>query len=155
MVVRADRRASRGGGWGWVVTLPGSLTSPVAGPLLRRGAPCHLLSGPCRCVVLDVAPDGGHVVFALDDHGWEPGDADPEDLALDLTDDLGMDIAARWLARHHGLTVGATAPEWKLFRGSWTLFGATSHALCFDGIDSALDPREALRLACLATGATP
>jgi hypothetical protein len=34
------------------------------------------------------------------------------ELPMDL-DEIGMDTAARWLARHFGLTVGATAPGWE------------------------------------------
>jgi hypothetical protein len=34
------------------------------------------------------------------------------ELPFDL-DEIGIDIASRWLARHHGLAIGATAPKWE------------------------------------------
>lgn len=35
----------------------------------------------------------------------------------DLTRPASRDFWARWLARHHGLTVGATAPVWQRIKG--------------------------------------
>lgn len=96
-----------------MITLPGDLTSPAAGPILRRGAPVHwvgpgsgsgVVTGypPAKPGTLDVAWDGGVVAHALP----------PASLTLDLSDPAGMDLAARWLARHHGEKVAITAPAW-------------------------------------------
>lgn len=110
------------------ITLPGSLTSPIAGPLLRRGAPviAHRQDG----VPTDDVLRGVVISMSPLDIGWNDTGSDgrsrgrsvasrPLDaeeitahLSLDLSDPAGMDIAARWLAAHYGLTVGATAPLW-------------------------------------------
>jgi hypothetical protein len=97
-------------------------------------------------------------------------------VALDLSDPAGMDRAARWLAEHHGLRLGATAPNfwsswierppgtvWRLTADgktlvlhepgdsvTWNVVGAT-----VPGISAITDPAEALRLACLAARRTP
>lgn len=101
------------------VTLPGDLVSPVAGPLLRRGAPViDIYMGDPGVVVWTgpVNEKGAYpaLVYSLDlDTKCECGTRCAASLfALDLFDPAGMDIAARWLAAHHGLTVGATAPLW-------------------------------------------
>jgi len=84
-------------------------------------------------------------------------------VALDLSDPAGRDVAARWLAVHHGLTVGATAPEWKELPdgfgawegGRWT-GGYVWYLTVPDGdcwgwpANGATDPAETLRAACLA-----
>jgi hypothetical protein len=51
---------------------------------------------------VDVAWDGG-INSAFQPSGL---------LSLDLSDPAGMDLAARWLARHHGEKVAITAPAW-------------------------------------------
>lgn len=95
-------------------------------------------------------------------------------LLLDLDDPAGRDAAARWLAAHHGLRVGATVPLWRAERldraGRWEplmsvwvlgtpgesrLFfidhGAPlDHERVLPGISTLTDPAEALRAACLA-----
>ncbi len=154
-----------------MTTLPGSLVSPVAGSILRPGAPVngripfpdgvigaqdgivYGVSGPVCSVVCGFA----RVLPAM-----------LEDISLDLSDDLGMDIAARWLARHHGLKVETVAPWW-FHRGNndhtftWCLTLPYQRMLFFadaptinpldvavPGIDAITSPAEALRLACLA-----
>ena len=110
-----------------MTTLPGTVTSSTAGPLLRRGAPVvvSLWNAPATVVeiVAGTTPNEGddpalgkyadryRVCGSV--NSWEYG----RDLVLNLTDPAGMDIAARWLARHHGLTVGATAPVWQRIKG--------------------------------------
>ena len=57
--------------------------------------------------------------------GWSELDDDAQEtlievhstLLRDLTRDDTRDWWARWLARHHGLTVGATAPSWHYDEG--------------------------------------
>ena len=80
-------------------------------------------------------------------------------LLADPTRPASRDFWGRWLARHHGLTVGATAPGWMLLRKTgvptWCL-GGISGWRWFDGIDPLLDPAAALALACLhAAGRLP
>lgn len=96
--------------------LPGDLTSPTAGPLLRRGEPVVFAPGCCSVLVLGVKDDRVCVSSTLID--WTEL-TEGHDLivplasvALDLTDPAGMDLAARWLARHHGEKVAITAPAW-------------------------------------------
>lgn len=85
-------------------------------------------------------------------------------LLSDLTRDDTRDRWARWLARHHGLTVGATAPDWRRFRmglpdgtesWAWALLGTPGEQFFFTsgnvpGISAETDPAAALRLAILA-----
>ena len=101
---------------------------------------------------------------------------------FDNTDPAGMDLAARWLARHHGLTVGATAPTWSYEECHddwgglmWLLTGVHTESLFGDhvwfstaapaecreswrtvtGISAITNPLEALVAACLhAAGVT-
>ena len=97
-------------------------------------------------------------------------------LALDITDPAGMDIAARWLARVVGLTLGHTAPEWVYYADPvgpwWRIRGAGGEVVFFaseaypwtarttagarlvivPGISALTNPAEALALACLAVG---
>ena len=158
-----------------MTTLPGHLTSPTAGPLLRRGAPV-VVNDIAQRFVLDLRHDLAYVDAWDGPRGWGLGL-----VALDLTDPAGMDIAARWLARHHGLTVGATAPVWQRIKGMdpstiWSLsvrsdidmdasptvqvdqrgfvepgaFPESPIANVVPGISTVTDPAEALRLACLA-----
>jgi len=164
------------------VTIAGDLVSPVAGPLLRRGAPvCGVVCAPDG---VDVIVEDGIViglsgpVVNVAAGFYTPTLGEAARLHLLLSDDLGADIAARWLARHHGLTVGLTAPFW-LLRGdprrrTWSLgcWEADCTWQFTDDIEfakmlpfrvayvpriaSLTDPREALRLACLAAvGRTP
>lgn len=76
-------------------------------------------------------------------------DVTPEQVVLDLSDPAGMDLAARWLAAHYGLDVGATAPSWTRSGdlGEWALWGRGPE--WYYATDLA-DPAEALRAACLA-----
>ncbi len=152
------------------VTLPGDIASEKAGPLLRRGAP--VLDEEHRPFVV-VTSRNGWAWLCGEEHGvcFNVDDVDASFLALDLSDDLGLDTAARWLARHHGLTLGATAPEWRLhpaLRGPnyWTLATATGFVIFVDSgragdatiiprISALTNPAEALRLAILhAVGRT-
>ncbi len=52
-----------------------------------------------------------------------------------LDDDLTRDACARWLATHHGLTLGATAPIWYQVRydgiPAWALVGADGRSIWF------------------------
>lgn len=110
-------------------TLPGDLTSNRAGPLLRRGAPvvpAHLgawvesgarglrSAAHASALVESVCPRADESIVVLLSMGW--GNTDAALTHLDLTDPAGMDLATRWLARHHGLTLGATAPDWARFQ---------------------------------------
>lgn len=167
-----------------LVTLPGDLVSPVAGALLRRGCPVLCVeSGRLGWAwygiylgdhadldqTRDAVPFDGvrvaHVVPAVGAH-------------LDLSDPAGRDVASRWLAAHHGLAVGATAPGWSLANGTWAdphwlLFAPWSKEsngrnflvfcdgvpapamsdvppITVPGISTLTDPAAALALACLA-----
>lgn len=162
-----------------MTTLPGNLTSPTAGPLLQRGAPVtmewHQDDDPPRMVTGVVLHDidAGRVLWWSDDPYIDRDNRACVFLALDLTDPAGMDLAARWLARHHGLTVGATAPTWA--QAGWHIWdlrdfpsgmhvgfhfdadtarkfsdpkrGMVYHLSSLCGVT---DPAEALALACLA-----
>lgn len=110
------------------VTLPGDLVSPIAGPILRRGAP--VIAQRQDGVPTDDVLRGVVISMSPLDVGWDDTGSDgrsrgrsvsgrPLDrveivahLHLELSDPAGMDIVARWLAAHHWLTVGATAPLW-------------------------------------------
>lgn len=159
-----------------MTTLPGTVTSPTAGPLLRRGAPVRGPSSPDGDPdIVTHHPNGTHCMTVFE------GLVEQSAVALDLTDPAGMDIAARWLARHHGLTVGATAPVWQRIKGMdpstiWSLsvrsdidmdasptvkvdqrgfvepgaFPDSPIATVVPGISALTNPAEALRLACLA-----
>lgn len=118
--------------------------------------------------------------------GWSELDDDAQEtlievhstLLRDLNRPASRDWWARWLARHHGLTVGATAPEWfreqsyaegeqihcwvLCARSAWTVYqwacfhsdgedpdGATVY-VPIPGISALTDPAAALRLAILA-----
>ncbi len=164
--------------------LPGDLTSPTAGPLLRPGAPVcmewskddepgDIVRGFVLRLFTDV--DGDRAIWWSDCPFVGRDNRGLVFLRLDLTDPAGMDLAARWLARHHGLTVGATAPTWA--RAGWDIwdlrdFPSGSHVgFHFDadtarkfsdpkrgmvhhvsGLCGATDPAAALALACLAAG---
>lgn len=140
------------------MTLPGDLVSPVAGPLLRRGAP--ILRYRYDCVVVESETREGWWTIAF---GGCVESHRAGDLMLDLSDPAGMDLAARWLAAHHGLAVGATAPGWSYDDADeWVLTGtdgwpfrwpATVWSGPFDGVrvvSHLTNPAEALRAACLA-----
>lgn len=89
------------------------------------------------------------------------------DQLCDLSRPASRDTMARWLARHHGSTVGATAPGWGPSRRAdttrrWAL-GTPGEARLFfidraaadyertvPGISAITDPAEAMRAACLA-----
>lgn len=151
-----------------MITLPGDITSERAGPLLRRGAPVRNRSW--RDERADVTTGDPYPYTELGTTelvcatAEDPGGVSLTLLALDLSDGLGMDIAARWLARHHGLTVGATAPDWRRFRmglpdgtesWAWALLGTPGEQFFFTsgnvpGISAETDPAAALRLAILA-----
>ena len=117
-----------------MITLPGNLTSPRAGPILCRCAPAIVVKTSRRGIVDFVAVDanehrpGTWARFLYDDDGEERGGyvwgADPlpeprpldvirlAAIGLDLTADLGPTIALRWLGRHYGIDVGIGCPEW-------------------------------------------
>jgi hypothetical protein len=179
------------------VRIPGDIRTPAAGPILRRGAPVLLtmnrpvLPGddPAEefttrgiVYVSEETPAGTSWIGWYEDARIGRGRYFDGSLDLDFADDLGMDIAARWLARHHGLTVGATAPGWtrKSANGiiiwvltasgaSWMFwtelaecyireatYVQAGHATAIPGISALTDPAEALRLAVLnAAGRAP
>lgn len=155
-------------------TLPGDLTSPTAGPILRRGAPVIEagVSGMTGAVGICVEmPETPHAPAHLS-VWWEtvvPSmvTAVTHGTALDLSDPAGMDIAARWLARHHGLTVGATAPRFRydadfkgyvlegrddeiVFNDDGVIRSGAGTTIAVLGISAFTDPAEALCAACLA-----
>lgn len=88
-------------------TLPGDLTSLVAGPLLRRG--CLLSSG--EVCTDDPSPDkaGKMLIYVVTDADVRL--ARTCDVALDLTDPAGMDRATRWYAEHTGGSLVALRAE--------------------------------------------
>lgn len=98
--------------------MPGDLVSPVAGALLRRGCPVVEVVTGATATVVWIAPTpnakGAYKAqtYTVEEDGECGTSAAASHFALDLTDPAGMDRAARWLAAHHGLTVGATAPRW-------------------------------------------
>lgn len=128
------------------VTLPGDLVSPVAGPLLRRGAPVVQRDGEVGTVLRKPAREGRWVVAFADGVSVVVLDGN---ISLDLSDPAGMDLASRWLAAHHGVTVGATAPSWtrSAILGEWALWG---HGPEWYYTTDISDPAEAMRAACLA-----
>ena len=85
--------------------------------------------------------------------------------------DLSLDACARWLARHHGLTVGATAPRFVRTETGGGVFWFLGSIILADdgpltrypdgslipgrlivpGISALTDPAD-LALACLAAG---
>ena len=159
-----------------MIVLPGDLSSPTAGALLRRGAPVIVrfdahasIHGVCLMAGVVAVRDGG-LADIYDVGVGEIYDIAPDQVGLDLSDSAGMDLAARWLARHHGLTVGATAPRWERRADDespdtweWTLsvddahdvyfgrqFGFVPGACCPVNVNDITDPAAALRLACLA-----
>lgn len=93
------------------VTLPGDITSPVAGLLLRRGCIVRDNARPLSTgtVTRDVLVAGFFRVSF--EYGGFDGVARPTEYSIDISDPAGMDRAARWLAAHYGLAVGATAPD--------------------------------------------
>ncbi len=163
------------------VTLPGNLSHPVAGPILAPYPSPHDWHGLIEAhdygewlgvVLLDVDRDGCATV-------WRPGQTGlhyrPTGvLRLPMDRDPVMDLAARWLARAVGLTVGHTAPEWVYYADPvgpwWRIRGAGGEVVFFasaaypwtarttagarlvvvPGISALTNPAEALRLACLA-----
>lgn len=154
--------------------LPGDLVSVTAGAILRRGAPVVWVDGIARGIVTGYRPPPADAVDVAWDGGINSAFQPSCLLSLDLDDPAGMDLAARWLARHHGLTVGATAPRWFRSEPYWVLcagpqeedgeewdgeldFGPSPSG---GGPDRRLrgdvtDPAEALALACLAAGGRP
>ncbi len=106
------------------MTLPGDITSPTAGPLLRRGAivtvlrrtPADEEAEDCdgtrvsvgqSVTVTDCGSDGDWVVvhgITVDPLGASWSQLHAADVTLDLPgpDGAGMDLAARWLSRHLG-----------------------------------------------------
>ena len=158
------------------VTLPGDLVSPIAGALLRRGCPViHQGCTPwARGVFFRMLPPPfvGEAFCWYDAAGspWPGAPRDSSgDVRLDLSDPAGMDRAARWLAAHHGLVVGATAPGWTRIEswpsGPWWLLSGKSGLTAEEdynqcktwmqfsrdaGFAALTDPAEAMRAACLA-----
>lgn len=159
-----------------MTTLPGDLVSPVAGWLLRRGAPVLVRLHPQPIQGL-VDHDGyGWVALTMRDGMFLS--IDGGSFLFDLSDPAGMDIAARWLAAHHGLSRGSGVSDgWSWWRwtpsgGGWALGcgpDPVPDCLCLHsgdlmavtdigrqtwvavpGISAMTDPAEALRLACLA-----
>ena len=99
-----------------ILTGPPSLPGDIPG-LLRRG--CPVVHPAYGRGLVDIRSDGEMVV--RDEHGltrWTEG-ADPKRVvgglwwALDLTDEAGVDRAARWLAERVDLAQGVTAPVWE------------------------------------------
>lgn len=84
-------------------TLPGDLTSPTAGAILRRGMMVHgVVTAPDGCDVVfddmlvhEATPHGTTVVS-----GYGISLADPARLSVDPNDELTRDACARWLSRH-------------------------------------------------------
>lgn len=141
-----------------MITLPGNLTSPRAGPILCRCAPAIVKAGR-RGIVDFVAVDanehrpGTWARFLYDDDGEERGGyvwgADPlpeprpldvirlAAIGLDLTADLGPTIALRWLGRHYGIDVGIGCPAWVYSAAtrdsvtSWSLIGVDGKRYVF------------------------
>lgn len=176
-------------------TLPGDLTSPIAGSILRRGLTVIILrhtpadeeAADCdgnrvnvgESVTVTDAGDRWIVVAGstVDTCGPNWSQLSPGDVEI-VMDDAGCDAAARWLAAHHGLTVGATAPGWERAKDSqfgpfWQLtttrdrmvgFGTSGTArspldrmvlakrIPAPGIEAITNPAEALRAACMAAG---
>lgn len=99
-------------------TLPGTLSTPTAGPILCPGAPLLVLipevhPTPIRATSMRPEPMDGLIEVAYRYGGvgcWEEVPAD--NVSLDLTADLGPTTALRWLGRHYEIDVGMTAPEW-------------------------------------------
>lgn len=89
--------------------VPGAYTSPVAGPILARGAPVRYANGG-RATVLGVESTHAHVYDgAADRRIYAPLTA----LFLDLDTDLGPTVALRWLGRHYGIELGVGCPLWE------------------------------------------
>jgi hypothetical protein len=161
-------------------TLPGSLPG-----LLRRGAPVvYTHRGETHSAIVldeeDMSNESEPDRRCFGIHGGPCGNMWLAELALDLTDPAGMDIAARWLAEKVGLTVRSTAPRWERSdrAGSqssnpkdpafWWLAGSGLRDHQFHdfedwphfknrtrlpGIGKITNPAESLRLACLTLGA--
>ena len=90
-----------------MIALPGDLVSPTAGPILRRGTPVRGPRSPAGPVdIVTHEPNGTHCMTVFE------GLVEQAAVSLDLDDPAGMDLAARWLARHHGEKVAITAPAW-------------------------------------------
>jgi hypothetical protein len=122
-----------------MTTLP-ALTSPVAGSILRRGAPVIVLDGSEASDILEGhrIPVGARATLT-DDPTDSPkrwcivagATVDPDGppwselpaaaLALDLSDDLGQRLAEAWLGRHHGIKATAALTWAPAAFGIWDL----------------------------------
>jgi len=128
-------------------TLPGDLTSPTAGPLLQRGMTINVLRQTPEdpegesaegfrvrvggsATVTDAGANGDWCVVSsvtVDNTGPAWSQLATADVEAGLADDLTRDACARWLARHHGMTIGSTAPTWYLMTDPdpvWWIMGA-------------------------------
>lgn len=173
-----------------MITVPGDITSEKAGPLLAS-APMRVRAvRPILFPGNEMPPgaegvhigtvDGGRPLIAWFDRPWHDErhmrmcfDIPTGDRSnLEVPVGLNIDTLSRWLARHHGLTCGATAPSWLVDRGYCRLCGygprRNAIVLCdsdewararafvrseyavVPGISALTDPAAALRLAILA-----
>lgn len=147
--------------------IPGDLTSEKAGPILADwSGEIEVYIGPDTGWI-PAATLRGTPVFAL--HQYLPQRLNPARPEV-------RDHAARWLARHHGVVIGPTAPYWQIDGwggrrvtwglGSWefevriqftddAVFARIfpDRVFLVPGISTLTDPAEALILACLAAGA--
>lgn len=135
-----------------MITVPGTITTPTAGPLLCPQMVVHLHSGEPG-VVWTVPIDGlVRVAFEAGIYKYTA-----RSLVVPLDRALNLDACTRWLARHLG-----NWQPWEVSRamqGDYATLAAIYRQLGLPDPgrwEPHPDPAEALRLACLAAaGVTP